>query len=65
MCAWLGGLSLIELPMRHVEEVVHDQGGVRALKVVLRNLLRRHVQILNLVYQDRRNFVDISVSCRG
>ena len=36
MRAALGSVgSLVELAMRHVEEVVHDQGRVGALKVVL------------------------------
>ena len=45
--------------MWHIEEVVHDEGRVSALKVVLRgSLLRRHVKILNFVDENWRDFVN-------
>ena len=59
VCARLRSGRLVQLPMWHIEEVVHDEGRVSALKVVLRgSLLRRHVKILNFVDENWRDFVN-------
>lgn len=56
-----GGGCLIELSMGHIEEAIHDERGICALKIVL-GLCPRHIQILNLVYQNWRYFVNRPVS---
>lgn len=54
---------LIKLTVRHIEEVVHHEGRISALKVVLSvRPSRDHVHVLNLVDQDGWNFLNVAVS---